>query len=1182
MSKRAAAFILTFAVIASVCIFPLGITGLKADAGVSEPIPEGSGIVFEGFGGDKDSGLTAAVSADVSLSVNADEENAQYYWYTDNDSVLSFDDCNAADPGVTLLAKGTAIVFVDVLNTDSEIVFTDTVSITVNSSDAVSVDKTVRWLDSNNAIAEVNLSVTIPGGYDSVVGKTRIVLAVDMTKHGTDDALGQISAAVEQFLGTLGSFVEDNDDVEIAILGYSDSVYTICDFTDSIENLTNAAISEIVSDNLGEASFAQAALFDAQAMLENENASNSFIVLFSSGIPTRSYLPVSAEEVSDTMTGNAKYYYDEFFMKQDEVTRENCKLLISGFSDKAMTSNYFFFDYDFSFNGKDYWVDNHGYCLASTAVAIKDAGTRILTVGIGIEEDSAAETVMTSVASGKDSFFNGEDAELSAVLAADELYYSVREHFTIEEQLIDYFDFSGVIDGLTYSAILLPDGAVYDTTAYFIIDETTDKGSGVKTCVEADHNSIDWMLAPSEDGGIYSLTFYVMFDPGDWNANLLNVFSVYTSAETLLTFAGRTIYFNQPSLPIINYNVYILTNGVIAEEVTQKHVAGACLDDIGDANMPSIVTYGSYDYEYVDAQDFPYEVTENGIELFLYYEATGITISSQGFSAEYNGSDFYGETPFINTYGALGEYTESTVDNKTIYDFEGFTFTVEYEQKSIKNVGNIFNSADAYTLEFDPDVEEIDIPILTNYGLLEVFPRDIEITASSSERDYNGTELTDPNYSITGGSFVSGEGFASVTVEGSLLFGDPVENVITGYTFNENTLSQNYNVTTVNGTLTVNSVSVPLTVAASGIDLPYDGTAHTADSYELTGDLLGNDVLDVKIEGTITDAGTIPNNIISCKVTNGTTDVTEMYDITIENGELKISALPITIKANDSSTSYDGTPVSDDGYTITSGSFVGTDGFTSVTVEGSSLFGDQENKIVSYVLTESTKPGNYVITCDDGLLSVDKSDKIITVTANDGKWTYDGNEHSETGITYTGELFGDDKIVAVTEGVITDAGKTENKVVSVMIMNGTTDVTEAYTIETAPGTLEVEPAAITITANSAEKTYDGSPLTDSGYKITSGAFAGNDGFASVTVEGSVTDEKTSGANVIKGYTLKDGTKEANYVITFADGTLTVNEKPVQTGDTSNNTLLLVLAVAALISAGACALAIAKKKAHEQF
>lgn len=104
-----------------------------------------------------------------------------------------------------------------------------------------------------------------------------------------------------------------------------------------------------------------------------------------------------------------------------------------------------------------------------------------------------------------------------------------------------------------------------------------------------------------------------------------------------------------------------------------------------------------------------------------------------------------------------------------------------------------------------------------------------------------------------------------------------------------------------------------------------------------------------------------------------------------------------------------------------------------------------------------------------------------------------------------------------------------------------------YIIETEEGELTVTcpEQHIVITANSAEKTYDGTPLTDDGYTYTDFVLAEGDVLTAV-VEGSQTDAGSS-ANVVKSYRVMRGDEDitANYIFDDpVDGTLTVTKRKV--------------------------------------
>lgn len=168
---------------------------------------------------------------------------------------------------------------------------------------------------------------------------------------------------------------------------------------------------------------------------------------------------------------------------------------------------------------------------------------------------------------------------------------------------------------------------------------------------------------------------------------------------------------------------------------------------------------------------------------------------------------------------------------------------------------------------------------------------------------------------------------------------------------------------------------------------------------------------------------------------------------------------------------------------------------------------------------------------DDGP-SADEENKL-TVTNYSG--TYDGKEHSITvkasksGTTFEYSL--DNKTWVKEAPRFKDANGTQT--VYIKAENGDDTIYDN-------GTVTINPVKITLTADSASKTYDGSALKSNGYSITKGSFASGEGLEKVVVSGSQT-EVGSSKNQITKYSLKSNTKAQNYDITLKAGTLTVNK-----------------------------------------
>ena len=160
----------------------------------------------------------------------------------------------------------------------------------------------------------------------------------------------------------------------------------------------------------------------------------------------------------------------------------------------------------------------------------------------------------------------------------------------------------------------------------------------------------------------------------------------------------------------------------------------------------------------------------------------------------------------------------------------------------------------------------------------------------------------------------------------------------------------------------------------------------------------------------------------------------------------------------------------------------------------------------------------------------DGTEKTLTIAASKASGVLDGETLTLTGATITGtnaSTYTD--VAAYTWSVVT--------------ADGTTDSTDNYTIEVT-GTLTIDKAKLTITANSDSKKYDGSALTNSGWKDTPPTgMQGDDAVDSVKVTGSQTLVGKS-ANVPSNAVVKSaarGDVTANYNITYVNGTLEVTD-----------------------------------------
>lgn len=443
----------------------------------------------------------------------------------------------------------------------------------------------------------------------------------------------------------------------------------------------------------------------------------------------------------------------------------------------------------------------------------------------------------------------------------------------------------------------------------------------------------------------------------------------------------------------------------------------------------------------------------------------------------------------------------------------------------------------------------------------------LTIKAKDASKTYDGQPLTQPDFTVEG--LVNGdtkENFTlSMTAASTITNAGSTPNEIDESTvkYNGGAIPYYYNVSYKPGTLTVTPVTdkVTVTVTENSAEHTYDGNEHSVKGYaSMTADNTLYDVTkSVKATETAawtakgTDAGEYPVGVAAGDFTNTNPNFTNV-EFKIVDGTLKINPITektITITANSKEKTYDGTPLTDNGFTFTEGVLKNGDVLTAV-VEGSATnVGDPGvNKVTSYVVTRGNKDvtGNYTFTDSvDGKLTINK--RTVTLTSETASKEYDGTPLTKPDVTVTGDGFVAGEVTDVkATGSVTfvHEGEVTN---TITYTTGEKFNADNYTITKNEGKLSItqrtgEGKTITVTANSDEKVYDGAPLTNNGF-THAGALVEGDVLTAV-VEGSQTDVGV-GDNVVTSYKVTRGETDVTSSYTFSDsvnGALTVTLRDV--------------------------------------
>ena len=488
----------------------------------------------------------------------------------------------------------------------------------------------------------------------------------------------------------------------------------------------------------------------------------------------------------------------------------------------------------------------------------------------------------------------------------------------------------------------------------------------------------------------------------------------------------------------------------------------------------------------------------------------------------------------------------------TATDKNGNVLTIEYSVDGTtwtKDPGTItaVNVTDSKTIQVRVSGGENYAGYVTGTQVLTITKRSVTLTSATDQKTYDGTPLTRPNVTVSGDGFVDGE-VSDITANGSVTYveeGEILNNIT--YTTGGNFKESNYDITINEGKLHIEPITTQIIVTAKSGEKVYDGKELTKPAVTYTANvLLPGDKLVPTVSGSQTDVGSSENVVTGVKVMRGDRNVTANYTFgESQKGTLTVKPRKIELTSGSAEKTYDGTPLTNNKVTVTSGSFATGEEFV-YDVTGSQTYVGNSKNIFTYSAKSgtTTKLTNYDVTVKYGTLNVKHSAEQITITAPSGSKKYDGTPLTLTsGATYTGKLAKGDVLKVTLKGSQKDYGESDVTVDSYKVVRTVkgveTDVTKNYQFgESIKGTVKITKRNVKLTSGSGNKTYDGTPLTNSTVTVSGDGFVKGEG-ATYDVTGSQLDAGESDNTF--SYTLDKNTKAENYVIETEKGKLTVSQ-----------------------------------------
>ena len=422
-------------------------------------------------------------------------------------------------------------------------------------------------------------------------------------------------------------------------------------------------------------------------------------------------------------------------------------------------------------------------------------------------------------------------------------------------------------------------------------------------------------------------------------------------------------------------------------------------------------------------------------------------------------------------------------------------------------------------------------------GQLTVMPVLLTVTANNTNRNYGATN---PAFTVTYSGFKNNDttnvlsgspGLTTTAAAGSPVGTYAIINSVGSLS------AANYGFYPVNGTLTVTPAA--LMVAASNTNRMY-GATNPVFTMSYTGFVNGDttNVLSGS-PGTLSTSATANSPVGTYVITNppGTLSATN-YAISYTNGTLTVMPVTLTVTPNNTNRIYGASnPV----FTMSYTGFVNGD--TTNVLSGSpgalSTSATANSPVGAYVITNP--PGtlsatNYAISYTNGTLTVTPG--TLMITANSTNRLY-GAANPVLTASYSGFVNGDTVSVLSGNPGLTTAAKSNSPVGIYTITNtlGTLSATN-YAFSFTNGILTVNPAALTVSANSTNRPYG---ATNPMFAVSYAGFVNGDTAGVLSGSLSLTTSATTNSPVgTYAITNLPGMLSAtNYAISYTNGTLTV-------------------------------------------
>ena len=286
----------------------------------------------------------------------------------------------------------------------------------------VTVEKSAKWIDLNNQIAEISVKVNAKN--QIVTAKTDVVFAIDVSGSMMGNDIINAKNAIKSFTDAISKNTNTNGAVRVGIVGYNNKAEKLLGLTSNYSQVTSVLNKEFEwQDMIFKATNIQAGIKQAKDMLNNSTATNKYIIVIGDGEPTKSFKITQGKftgvETKDTCWSYPKLvrvfppkFKDEWVhgikVTDFDFTPTACnydEIVGNGFGHNLGIFTDYTVDKDYTAkcshddsctDAMKYKVNDNNQATLFEAGLAKKAGIKMFSIGYGVSGD--AETILKKIA----------------------------------------------------------------------------------------------------------------------------------------------------------------------------------------------------------------------------------------------------------------------------------------------------------------------------------------------------------------------------------------------------------------------------------------------------------------------------------------------------------------------------------------------------------------------------------------------------------------------------------------------------------------------------------------------------------------------------------------------------------------------------------------------------------------